>query len=426
MSTKKSAWQETELKNFINIVRGVSYNKQDLGTESSENFIPLLRSNNIQNDKIVYDDFVFVNKSKIKEEQYVKKNDILIAMSSGSKNLVGKTAFIDENNIISFGAFCGLIRLKNNYIYSKFLSLFFQTKEYRINISKLSKGSNINNLKLDYLYNMKIKYPPLEEQKLIVEKIESEFQKIDEALTKLNIIKEQIKQYKQSVLKYAFDENNSFAKGSNYEPYEWEEKILNDIIDKSKNAIKRGPFGSSLKKEFFVENGIRVFEQYNPINNDPYWCRYRITKEKYEELKEFKCKEGDFLISCSGVSLGRIVELPNGVEEGIINQALLKITIDKNIINNKYFILLFRSPEFQNKILGNARGAAIQNIASVKELKNIKIKLPNIELQKNIADNIQNIFEKMENIQNNINQNIDKLNVLKQAVLKKAFEGKLI
>ena len=67
MITKKSVWQETELKNFINIVRGVSYNKQDLGKESSENFIPLLRSNNIQNDKIVYDDFVFVNKAKIKE-----------------------------------------------------------------------------------------------------------------------------------------------------------------------------------------------------------------------------------------------------------------------------------------------------------------------------------------------------------------------
>ena len=54
------------------------------------------------------------------------------------------------------------------------------------------------------------------------------------------------------------------------------------------------------------------------------------------------------------------------------------------------------------------------------------IKVPNIELQKTIADNIQNIFDKVDNIENNINENIDKLNVLKQAVLKKAFEGKLI
>lgn len=415
MSTKKSAWQETELKNFINIVRGVSYNKQDLGTESSENFIPLLRSNNIQNDKIVYDDFVFVNKSKIKEEQYVKKNDILIAMSSGSKNLVGKTAFIDENNIISFGAFCGLIRLKNNYIYSKFLSLFFQTKEYRINISKLSKGSNINNLKLDYLYNTKIKYPPLEEQKLIVEKIESEFQKIDNALNKLNIIKEQIKQYKQSVLKYAFDENNSFAKGSNYEPYEWENKKLEDISYKITDGSHAPP-----KKQ---ENGIPMLSCQNIKNGKILFNNFRfISEDDYQkECKRINISTNDVLLTIVG-SIGESAVVPDGIERFCLQRS---VAIIKHNINSLYLKYFFNSIYSINYFKVHVRGTAQKGIY-LNSLKNMDIKVPNIELQKTIADNIQNIFDKVDNIENNINENIDKLNVLKQAVLKKAFEGKLI
>lgn len=419
MSTKKSVWQETELKNFINIVRGVSYNKQDLGKESSENFIPLLRSNNIQNDKIVYDDFVFVNKAKIKEEQYVKKNDIVISMSN-SQNLVGKTGLIYKSDIMTFGTFCAVIRTINEMIDTRFLSLFFQTKEYRINISKLSKGSgNINNLKLDYLYNMKIKYPPLEEQKLIVEKIESEFQKIDNALNKLNIIKEQIKQYKQSVLKYAFDENNSFAKGSNYEPYEWEEKILDDVCYINPTTIIPEDFNDDTEVSFLPMANVEAC-----TNN------YTENIEKYQKVKKgyTKFQENDILFA-------KITPCMENGKICVINKLKSKIgfgSTEFHVIRNKEnvfidFIYYFvSSEEFRMNAKQKMTGAVGQKRVPASYLTNHIIKISNIELQKTIADNIQNIFDKVDNIENNINENIDKLNVLKQAVLKKAFEGKLI
>lgn len=415
MSTKKSVWQETELKNFINIVRGVSYNKQDLGKESSENFIPLLRSNNIQNDKIVYDDFVFVNKAKIKEEQYVKKNDIVISMSN-SQNLVGKTGLIYKSDIMTFGTFCAVIRTINEMIDTRFLSLFFQTKEYRINISKLSKGSgNINNLKLDYLYNMKIKYPPLEEQKLIVEKIESEFQKIDNALNKLNIIKEQIKQYKQSVLKYAFDEDNSFAKGSNYEPYEWENKKLEDISYKITDGSHAPP-----KKQ---ENGIPMLSCQNIKNGKILFNNFRfISEDDYQkECKRINISTNDVLLTIVG-SIGESAVVPDGIERFCLQRS---VAIIKHNINSLYLKYFFNSIYSINYFKVHVRGTAQKGIY-LNSLKNMDIKVPDIELQKTIADNIQNIFDKVDNIENNINENIDKLNVLKQAVLKKAFEGKLI
>jgi|GEM_PF-6175481 len=70
--------------------------------------------------------------------------------------------------------------------------------------------------------------------------------------------------------------------------------------------MKRGPFGSVLRKDFFVENGVRVFEQYNLINQDPHWKLYFITQDKFKELEAFKATGGDLLISCSRRTLGKI------------------------------------------------------------------------------------------------------------------------
>lgn len=200
----------------------------------------------------------------------------------------------------------------------------------------------------------------------------------------------------------------------------WEEKTLEDIISKEKYSIKRGPFGSSLRKEFFVENGIRVFEQYNPINNDPNWCRYRITKEKYEELKAFTCKAGDFLISCSG-TMGKIVFLPEGTEKGIINQALLKIRLDNDIVDNNFFMYLFQSPYFQNKIFSSSKGSAIQNISSVKDLKKITFLLPTLKEQKIIVEKLDDAFQKIETLENNTKENIKNIEDLYNSYLNKIF-----
>lgn len=207
-------------------------------------------------------------------------------------------------------------------------------------------------------------------------------------------------------------------------PQGWVECKLEDILSNEKYSIKRGPFGSSLKKTFFVPAGIRVFEQYNPINNDPYWSRYYITESKYKELEAFTAKAGDFLVSCSG-TLGKILQLPVDVEMGIINQALLKITVNNNLIDSEFFINLFQSPKFQKNILDNTIGTAIQNIASVKELKKIKILLPPLNEQKRIVEKIESEFKKIDEGLEHLEQAKEQIKQYRQSVLKSAFEGKL-
>ena len=149
-------------------------------------------------------------------------------------------------------------------------------------------------------------------------------------------------------------------------------------------------------------------------------------RAKYEELKAFEAKAGDLLISCSGATLGRIVELPKDVETGIINQALLKLTLNNKKVINSYFIHLFRSPMFQQKIFSQARGAAIQNMLSVSEIKKIPLYLPSLPEQQRIVAEIEKRFAVADVLEKAVNDGLEKADKLKQSILKKAFEGKLV
>ena len=117
----------------------------------------------------------------------------------------------------------------------------------------------------------------------------------------------------------------------------FEMKTLPEIVMKERNAIKRGPFGGSLKKQDFVEEGYLVYEQKHAIHEDFEYEKYYITKKKYEDMIAFKVIPGDLIVSCSG-TLGRIAEVPNNAPEGIINQALLKLSLDQTIMKNKFFV----------------------------------------------------------------------------------------
>ncbi|KGL61243.1 restriction endonuclease subunit S [Polaribacter sp. Hel1_33_49] len=182
-------------------------------------------------------------------------------------------------------------------------------------------------------------------------------------------------------------------------PKTWEWTRWGNILANEKYSMKRGPFGSALRKGDFVKEGVRVFEQYNPINDDPHWVRYYITKEKHEKLKAFNTKAGDMLVSCSGATLGRITLLPKGVQEGIINQALLKIRVHTEVILNEYFVRLFRSSYIQDKIWKKAKGMAIPNMVGVNELKKIPIPLPPISEQLIILDKESEIINSLSELE---------------------------
>jgi type I restriction enzyme S subunit len=171
----------------------------------------------------------------------------------------------------------------------------------------------------------------------------------------------------------------------------YEMKTLPEIVRKDKNSIKRGPFGGAIKKDDFVEDGYLVYEQRHAIHDDFKYAKYYISEEKYGEMNGFKVMPGDLIISCSGVTLGRIAEVPTGAKEGIINQALLKLSLDQNVMMNAFFIQQFRGDEIQEVLFGFSRGSGIPNMPSMNEVKAVKFMCPPPELQKQYCDFIKQI-----------------------------------
>lgn len=166
-------------------------------------------------------------------------------------------------------------------------------------------------------------------------------------------------------------------------PEDWKIKTLEDVT--IADGIVRGPFGGALRKDMFVEEGYKVYQQGNAIRKDIDFGTYFIDKQKYEELKRFRVKKDDFIVSCSG-TIGEVFRIPLNYEEGVINQALLKITIDLDCIDDNFFHSVFESPRFQSYITENTQGGAMKNLVGMKVFRKTNIQLPPINEQQKIAD----------------------------------------
>ena len=148
---------EKTISALANQIRGVSYNKRDLHDKLDENSIILLRANNIVEGKLNFRDVVYVDKSVVAADQYLKDGDILISASSGSKKMIGKAASFHSKYKCTFGAFCKVVRPHDDI--KEFLSIYFQSAAYRREISHLALGANINNIRNEHINSLQVQVP---------------------------------------------------------------------------------------------------------------------------------------------------------------------------------------------------------------------------------------------------------------------------
>ena len=149
-----------------------------------------------------------------------------------------------------------------------------------------------------------------------------------------------------------------------------------------------------------------------------------LHKKKYDEMKSFHVKPYDLLVSCSG-TLGRITELPGDAPEGIINQALLRIRLNRDIVRSDYFIQYFRSEMFQRMILNKSQGSAMNNLVGIKEFREIKLNIPRIDFQPAMVEIISEKLSVCDSIEQTVDTALKQAEAMRQSILKEAFEGNL-
>ena len=170
-------------------------------------------------------------------------------------------------------------------------------------------------------------------------------------------------------------------------PSSWALIRLDDI-----GIYRKGPFGSSLTKSMFVPKGadtVKVYEQKNAIQKDHTLGTYYITRQYYEsKMKSFTVEPGDILVSCAG-TIGETYILPEQIELGIINQALMRMTIFAPI-DLDYFLLYF-DYVLKQAAKETSKGSAIKNIPPFEIFKKLILPLPPLEEQKRIVEKVREL-----------------------------------
>ena len=388
---------------------------------------PFFREQNIYNDGIHRKGMVFITEELLnsRKNSVVIAKDILLNITGGS---IGRCALIPDNfSKGSINQHILIIRMVEpalrRYIHRCICAPFAQSyiKDKAVGDKDGFSGGRCK--------KMLIPLPPLEEQKRIVEKIHQAFSVLDtidelqkQYAANLSALKSklidaaiqgklteqlpedgdveslyaQVLQGKEAILKERKGRKDKNIKEISFDvPYDipsrWKWIRLGEI-----GLFKKGPFGSALTKSMFVPKSsetVKVYEQQHAIKKNPTLGTYYITKEYFEnKLNGFEVKPGDIIISCAG-TIGETYVMPNDIEQGIINQALMRVTLSAGI-NKRFFQYYFDANLKSSARAGN--GSAIINIPPFDVIKNWYFPLAPIEEQERIVERLDEVLKEIE------------------------------
>jgi restriction endonuclease S subunit len=181
-------------------------------------------------------------------------------------------------------------------------------------------------------------------------------------------------------------------------PFGWRWTRLVEVTRPVQYAIKRGPFGSAVRKDMFVPSGFKVYEQQHAISGDFTRGRYYINEAKFKELSAFELHPNEILVSCSG-TVGKVAIVPANIERGIINQALLKLSIHQSAMLNEYFLILFPAFFMETDTLTNLSGTAQKNIPGMDVLKAMPFPLPPLAEQRRIVAKVDQLMALVDELE---------------------------
>lgn len=377
--------------------------------EYLESGIPILQSKHITKGFLNLEDTKYLSEKdylKYKDKYQANIDDVLVC----NIGTIGKSLRINkaEKFLIAWNLF--LIKLDNTKLYSQYFAHYLNHLSDQNYFDKFLTGGTVKFINKKTMGNIQVPLFPLPQQKKIANILDAAdaLRKNDKALIS------KYDELTQALFLDMFGDPVSNPKG-------WETKTIEQITKSDKGSIKRGPFGGALKKEIFVEDGYLVYEQFHALNNDFSRSRYFIDENKFEELKGFEVHPGDIIISCSGVYLGKLAIVPQNAKKGIINQALLKVTLDESKMTNDFFVFQFSHKNFREKYFDANRGAGIPNFPPMNEFKKFPFISPPIKLQNQFADRVTVIEEQKAIAQ----KSLEKSEELFNSLLQRAFKGEL-
>ena len=376
-------WTETTLGEIASFYNGKTYKQEEL--LDSGKYRVLRVGNFFSNGNWYWSDL------ELEENKYCDRGDLLYAWSAS----FGPRIWSEEKVIYHYHIWK---IVEDSSLVSKHFLYFWLDEDVLRMKRDTGNGSIMMHITKGGIEARTIQLPPLAEQKRIVDLVSS----VD---AYLNMLQQQVDSARVARSAVLHDLLSACSE-------DWTETTLGEVSE-----FTRGPFGGSLKKGIFVKSGYAVFEQQHAIYGDFSSFRYFVIAEKFEEMSRFKVSAGDLIMSCSG-TIGKVSIVPPAAPQGIINQALLKISPKSEIMGE--FLLFWTQSEIFKLIIGeNSGGAVQQNVASVKILKNIAIALPPLAEQKRIIE----VVSSMDEVIQSTEQAVDDAKALRSGLLSDLLSG---
>lgn len=413
-------WVWTRLGEVCQFQRGITFPSSAKKTVSTENLIPCVRTANVQ-EELILDDLIYVDKKYVKDNKskYLMKNDIIMS-SANSRELVGKTCFVDQVPfLMTFGGFVLTIRAKR--IYSKLLFYMLRLEFLSGNFIKEStQTTNIANISTTSLSKYKFPLPPIQEQRRIVERIESLFSKLDEAKEKIQLSLDSFENRKSAILYQAFsgELTKKWREENGISLDDWREEKLGQRCSINPKKISTKELSDDMNITFIPMASVSdvLGEVSIPLTKKlgEYKKGYtNFTQEDILFAKITPCMENG--------KIAVVGELENDI--GFGSTEFYVIRCNKGSYN-RFIYHLLRWKKFREEAKAVMSGAVGQQRVPKSFLEEYRVRFPSFGEQKEIVRILDSIFEKERNIQELI-EVIEKIDLMKKSILARAFRGEL-
>lgn len=390
---KADHWDRIYLKEVAKVQNGYAFSSNYF-TKSEG--MPLIRIRDIDN-------YTTVDKysGKYSEDFVVKKGDILVGMDGDFKTArwKGEDALLNQR-------VCRIIPNSKNYN-EKFLVFCLQPFLNAINAE--TSSVTVKHISSKTIEEIPLPLPPKSEQDAIVSKIEELFSELDKGIEQLKTAQQQLKTFRQAVLKWAFV-NDTFK-----------HFILKEVTEK----IQIGPFGTQLHKEDYIENGIPLI---NPTHIKGGFIvadtSFSISKSKRDSLPNYILEEGDVIMGRRG-EMGRCGLVTRKEAGWFCGTGSLYFRPDIKKLNPVFLYYNLSSQSVKKYLDDNAGGTTMANL-NLKIVNDIPISIPSIEEQNKIVQEIESRLSVADKMEEGITQSLEQAEALRQSILKKAFEGRLV
>ncbi len=402
-------WEYPELEEVLDIQGGSQPPKSNFIYKPREGYVQLLQIRDFGEKPVP----TYVPIKKV--TKFCKKEDILVARYGASLGRI-VTGLEGAYNV-------ALAKVIDNYgvFVNRYLHYLLQTQIFQTPLALLSRSAQ-NGFAKHEIAHIALPLPPLPEQRRIVAKIEELFSSLDKGIESLKTAQQQLKVDRQAVLKWAFEgklTNTNVKEGEL--PEGWQKVNLGEISEK----IQIGPFGTQLHKEDYIMGGIPLI---NPMHFKDGVIEadssYSITKKKRDSLPNYILKEGDIIMGRRG-EMGRYGLVRKKEAGYFCGTGSLYIRPKSKVANSIFLFHCLKGRIVKKYLEENAAGTTMANL-NAKIVNGIPICLPSIKEQQTIVAEIESRLSVCDKIEESIEQSLKQSESLRQSILKKAFEGKLV